>query len=151
MTMASPTMHAAARTVVFDRATRCSTRLISGSMSSMRVQTRRFPRSISPSTRSIRRGSSIASSAVSTAESRRRPSKLRAGKCLVDQLPDHWLQVIGETRIGIDGFQYPFAHRQRLEELHESPRQTQAVAANQLEQFAHGRAELDVFKRNVDV
>jgi Fic/DOC family N-terminal len=50
MTIARPTMHAAARIAAFNRSTRCSKRFMSGSTSSTRVQARRLPRSISPST-----------------------------------------------------------------------------------------------------
>jgi hypothetical protein len=50
MTIASPTIHADASIEAFERSTTRSNRLMIGSMSSMRVQTRRLPRSISPST-----------------------------------------------------------------------------------------------------
>jgi hypothetical protein len=43
----------------------------------------------------------------------------------LDQLPNHRLQVIRETRIGIDVLYYSFAHRQRLEGVNESARQKQ--------------------------
>jgi hypothetical protein len=91
------------------------------------------------------------SSVASATESRRRPNKSRTSKCLVDQLPNHRLQVIRETRVGIDVLYYSFAHRQRLEEVNESARQEQPVASNQLEYFADCLSEPQLFKRDINV